>query len=51
MMGCTHPFGIEPIRDEDHKIIGGRCLACHREAYVGDSWWTTLKRVFGKRGP
>ncbi len=51
-MACSHPFGVERIFDAEGKVIGARCPACKREAYIGDSWWTTIKRAFfGYRGP
>jgi uncharacterized C2H2 Zn-finger protein len=44
-VACTHPFGIDPIRDAEGEIIGGRCPSCGMVAYKGDSFWTTVKRA------
>lgn len=48
-MGCTHPLGVEAIRDERGEVIGARCPSCKSVAYVGDSLWTLIKRnLFGR---
>jgi hypothetical protein len=50
-VACSHPFGVEAIRNDAGEVVGGRCPACKRVAYKGDSWWVTVKRAFfGYRG-
>lgn len=44
-MACQHPFGVEIIRDESGEIIGARCPACRMTTYLGDSFWTMVKRA------
>lgn len=47
-MACTHPFGVDAIRNETGAIIGARCPSCGRVAYKGDTFWTQLKRALGR---
>jgi len=47
-MACTHPFGIERLErtlPDGTVQAGGRCPACGMVGWVGESWWTTIKRA------
>lgn len=44
-MACTHPLGVEPIRDEEGEVIGARCPVCRSVALAGDSYWTRLLQI------
>lgn len=50
-MGCTHPLGVDPIRNHAGDVIGVRCHLCKAVAYEGDGIWTTIKRGLGLHVP
>jgi hypothetical protein len=38
-MACTHPFGIERIKNAEGETIGVICPSCGRTARKGDPVW------------
>jgi len=48
-MGCKHPFGLDPIRDDSGALVGGRCPSCRAAAYIGETFWSALWRCLTGR--